>query len=244
VTTESRDSTQTAAAVAAAGVLSSDKDVVAVCLLGSVARGDATPTSDTDLFVIAGGDARPSRFYERLGSHDDALSLMVQSPERFAEATELGTLFALHVRAEGRVLFDRDGWLARQLAATRDVTPNPGWTLEWAEREVQRYKDVARFNGIFLHALARLYSIGRAVVIALTVEAGKPEFGKDRAFGAAAQRFPQLLPEISRVAALRPFHERADGGRAVLLPFDHHGADAAVQQAVVDIERLLMEDVM
>jgi hypothetical protein len=189
--------------------------------------------------LIATGDARPSRFYKRLGTNDDTLSLMVQSPERFAEATELGTLFALHVR---RVLFDRGQWLARQLAATSDVVPNPGWTLEWAEREIQRYKDLARFNGIFLHALARLYSIARAVVIALTVEAGKPEFGKDQAFQAVSKRFPQVRAEVERVAALRPFHERADGGRDVRLPFDHHGATGAVQQAVIDIERLLQDD--
>lgn len=212
-----------------------------VCLLGSVARGDATHWSDLDLLLINRDGRRPTRLLTELAAEASGLpvSVMVRSALHFKRSAEGGTLFALHIRTEARILFDRNAWLANLLTATADVPVDTGWTLAWAERELALYEHLDRFNGIFLHALARLFSLGRAVAIALTALNGKAEFGKDRPFTTLMERYPVHAPELGRLLELRAFHERANGANGVVLPFDHHDAEDAVLQAVSDVRRLI-----
>lgn len=221
--------------------LASRTTTISVCLLGSVARGDATRWSDLDLLLINRDGRRPTRLLTKVAAEAEGppVSVMVRSALHFARSAEGGTLFALHIRNEARILFDRDAWLANLLSATADVPVDTGWTLAWAERELSLYEHLERFNGIFLHALARLFSLGRAVAIALTALSGKPEFGKDRPFTSLIQRLPVHAPELERLLELRAFHERANGAVGVALPFDHHGAEDAVLQAVADVRRLI-----
>lgn len=226
---------------AAADRLAKRSDVWAVCLLGSAARGDADAKSDIDLLVLTDAETRPTQLLSELADlgSSDKLSLIVQTRERFSQLTERGALLAVHVHEEGRILVDKAGWLRRQLDATQSTAADPDWTFAWAAREVRRYERIERFNDLYLFALARLYSIGRAVAIALSVKGGTPAFGKDQPFDAARLAFPDFEPQLGRLAALRPFFERAAGGEDVELPFDHHGAGSVVQVAVDDIKRLV-----
>lgn len=169
---------------------------------------------------------------------DPAASLLSQSRESFARLTDVGALLALHVRSEGRILFDREHWLEEQLAATRNVEPDPGWTLDWASHELTRLTDLDRFNGVFLFALARLFTLARAVAIAMTVREGVPEFAKDRPFAVSASHHPDQSQELLRLSALRPFHERASG-KEVNLPFEHLGAVHEVQTGIDDLRRVI-----
>lgn len=217
--------------------------VVSVCLLGSHARGDAGDGSDIDLLVVAeedgvvGSDLRDGLPGADLAS----LSLLVQSRDRFQALAEEGALFALHVRCEGVVLHDRAAWLERVLRDTRDIEPDPGWTLDWAREQLWAYRDPTRFNGIHLFAFSRLYSVGRAVGIAMTVADGAPLFGKDEVFDAVARRRPWLAEDARRISQLRGFRERAEGRRAIRLPFDYHSAEHEVRLAVEAVDALLAD---
>jgi predicted nucleotidyltransferase len=219
--------------------LSQDRAITALCLLGSVARGDATPGSDIDILAITTEERRPTELLVQAGEtgSDARMSLMVRSEELFDRLAGDGALFVLHTRLEGKILFDRARWLQECLATTADVPPNPGATIAWAEGELDRYRDLRRFNGIFLFALARIYSASRALAIALTVREGSPYFARNTAFDAVRDWYPQVSGEVDRLRALAPFHARADG-KQVRLPFDHHGATYATAQALADAGRL------
>lgn len=218
-------------------------EVESVCLLGSHARGDAASGSDIDLLVVTEGDGvRASNLTGRLHDADPtSLSLMVQSRDRFEALARGGALFALHVRREGVVLYDRAAWLKKILRSTRYVKPDPRWTLDWARDQLWAYREPGRFNGIHLFAFSRLYSVGRAVGIAMTVADGAPLFGKDEVFDAVARRRPWLADDAHRISGLRPFRERAEGRPAVPLPFDYHSAESQVMLAVEAIDALLAE---
>lgn len=217
--------------------------VHSLCLLGSHARGDAVQSSDVDVLVLLdGGDVPGSVLKSRLSGNTDALSLMVQSRARFESLARDGALFALHVRAEGRIRYDRDRWLERLLADTRDVQPDPSWTLNWAHQQLWAYDDLSRFNGIHLFALSRLYSLGRAIGIAMTVADGAPLFGKDEVFQAVALRRPWLGDEARQIARLRPFRERTEGRQVEDLPFDYHRAEDEVDDAVTAVRALLADE--
>ena len=223
-----------------ATTFSKDSAVTSVCLLGSVARGDDTAASDVDLLVVSREERRPTNLLESAGplGSDPRISLIVRSEELFEHLSLTGALFVLHVRLEGQTLFDRDRWLTDCLQATREVRPDPEATFSWAEGELGRYRDLRRFNGIFLFALARIYSVARALAIAESVRHGRPRFGRDGAFELVQTVHPAIRGEVERLRGLGPFHARAEG-KLVTLPFDYHGATSQVGQALRDADQLL-----
>jgi predicted nucleotidyltransferase len=210
------------------------RDIVAVALIGSAARGDDQPGSDLDFLVVTRGWVPPSALLgeEAYRTGRDAVSLVVHTREHFARLTELGALFALHVRTEARLLLDRDGWLARQLDATRAVAANVVPTVDWAQQELRYVSQPDRFNGIYVFAFARIYSIARGLAIALTVLAGRPTFAKDEAFQVAIASYPHLTEALSELAELRGFHDRTSGRRSAAVPFNHRGATDRFRSAV------------
>jgi hypothetical protein len=145
----------------------------------------------------------------------------------------------MHVRDEGKILFDRHSWLSEQLNSLAGQKADPSLTYRWAGREVERYRDLARFNGIYHFAFARLYSISRAVAIGITVEKGDPQYGKDEPFSWIAAQFPALTDPAQRLSALRAFREIEGGYDQLSRPFDDRGADVEMRQAVADLEALL-----
>lgn len=83
-------------------------EAIAVMLYGSCARGDATPDSDIDLLQLA----------EKGSSHYQVgpVSVSVYTTDELARMCRAGSLFALHLSAEGRVLQDPTGILAATLS--------------------------------------------------------------------------------------------------------------------------------
>jgi predicted nucleotidyltransferase len=77
----------------------------AVMLFGSVARGDASEGSDVDVLAVA---PRP-RTAKAMGR----VSLTIYTEEHLRALARKGSLFICHLRAEGRVLRDRDGVFQR-----------------------------------------------------------------------------------------------------------------------------------
>jgi predicted nucleotidyltransferase len=103
----------------AAAALARYEDVVAVCLLGSVARGDARGDSDIDLLVVTETAVRRSHLIRRLppSARDDRLSLICFSTEQWWDEVRRRSLFLHHVRLEGETIYDPDEVLHRGLAS-------------------------------------------------------------------------------------------------------------------------------
>lgn len=98
-------------ATAAATLLPTD--VLGLILYGSYARGDYEPESDVDLLAVAttpGGTRRRN-----------AVSVSVYTPEQLASAA--GTLFGMHLRRDGVVIFDDNGRLEELLGAMGEPAP-------------------------------------------------------------------------------------------------------------------------
>jgi predicted nucleotidyltransferase len=223
-----------------AQALAVENDVRAVCLVGSVARGDQRSDSDLDLVVIATTRLRGSELMARLPEdlHDGRVSVLPFSVERWLEEAADGSLFVHHVRLEGAVLLDRDGVLRRGFDLVAARRPNVQHELRRQISRLRLYRDPERLNGQHLFALAHLYAIGKSVAIARCAELGEMTFVKQDAFRCLAERRPGLADEVDAVARLRPFYDLTHERAPESLPFPHQGADQEIFEATRSIERL------
>src|SRR6185312_16142325 len=94
---------------AIADALSKRDWIDAVCLFGSVARGDETPWSDIDLLVIGSrAEATKAKIVGTLpaGLRESQLSLLYRSSDELTRLSEEQGIFVDHIRREGIVLLD------------------------------------------------------------------------------------------------------------------------------------------
>ena len=213
--------------------------VRAVCLVGSVARGDARPDSDVDLVVVC---ERPVRELVAglpdIIRDDDHLSLICRTPDQVREMAFGGSLFLYHVRTEGKVLHDPDGFLADVFDATARVPLDTKGEIRRRAAGLRHYRHLERFGNRYLFALADLYAIGKGIAVAWCAELEQPTFVKSDALAIVARTRPALRSEIAIIEQLRPFYDTTRGHRAQLLPFDPIGARSEVERAVRAVTRL------
>src|SRR5215203_6506078 len=107
--------------------LSQRGQIDAVCVLGSVARGESHQGSDVDLLLIADEPLRPSKLYPELAELE-AISLIIHTRESFRTLSASRAVFAIHVRDEGKILFDRHSWLTEQLESLDGQRANAALT--------------------------------------------------------------------------------------------------------------------
>jgi predicted nucleotidyltransferase len=215
-------------------------DVAAICLLGSVARGNARPQSDVDLLVLTDHSTLRSRLMRRLppALRDERLSLLCLSTDRWEHETRRATLFVTHLRLEGQTLYDRDGILKAGLDAAAQQPPDVEGEVRRQLKRLRLYRDLERLNGQHLFVLAHLYAIGKAIAIARCVELGEPIFVKEQALRVIASRRHDLSDAAHTISRLRPFYDLTRGDRSALLPFEHVHAEDEVTRAIGAIERL------
>jgi predicted nucleotidyltransferase len=207
--------------------LSAHRDIDAVLLFGSVARGDAATDSDVDLLVL-GRDADQTilglrRWVGRADSLRQA-SYVFHTRESFAELVADGSRFLVHLRTEGEVLLDRTGQLSAFMSSPWEAVP----VEEEIALELERLRNYDRpeiFGGRFLFALAHTFTIGKAIVMARLADEGHLEFNREKAFEAFAKYYPQLATDIWLIADLEPFVARTRR-KTVSLPFSPSGAYA------------------
>ncbi|MDZ5662352.1 nucleotidyltransferase domain-containing protein [Nocardioides sp. S-58] len=218
-----------AQARAASRLLAGLPGVNSVALFGSVARGDADPSSDIDLIVLGMTDELTSSELRRqvsLALSGAAISVSYYTPASLQAYLGQWSRFGAHLRLESTILHDKDGELRKILAVERPITTEYEFAAQ--ARHLDRYKHVDRFGGRFLFPLAHLYRIGRAATFAAIAKTGRLEFDRRKAFDIASILYPDLEREFASVAALAPFYEyqREPQSRADSLPYDPSGPDA------------------
>jgi predicted nucleotidyltransferase len=229
-------------AEAASRALAAVPGVTSVVIFGSVARGQATENSDIDLIVLGTDDhLTPSALRRSLPAALQAapISLSYHTANSLEQYLRRWSRFAVHLRREGRILYDPNGELRRLLSV--DIPVSTMQELRAQRRHLANYQHVERFGGRLLFPLAHLYRIGRATVYAILAEGGTLEFDRKEAFRAIAELHPAWAPDIAAISELAPFYERVRSrSSASPLPFEPigHQAEARFVHAREAIARL------
>ena len=194
--------------------------IEAICLFGSIARGDGHPGSDIDLLIL-GRDPKitASTLRQALPAtlREDHISIAYHTPETLTQHLSRWSRFDVHLKREGEILFDRHGLMRNALDSNVSVSTYE--ELRLALLHLKSLDHLDRFGGRFLFPLARLYAIGRTVVFALLAERNAFEFNQERAFEQLADLVPARAADIIAISRLRPFAELAGGHDADPLPF-------------------------
>lgn len=227
-------------AQAVADALGQFADILAVCLVGSVARGNAGNESDVDLVVIGESRHRSSELVRRLPDRlrDPRLSLLSFSRDQWLAEAAAGSLFINHIEAEGVPLFTRDGTLAAGLEQAREQPPNVSAELSRQVGRLRLYREPSRLNGEHLFALSHLYAIGKAVAIARCIEIGTPIFVKEDALRRLKAHRPDLAEAVRTVDELRPFYDVTRDRQVTVLPFEPKHAEDRIASARAAITEL------
>jgi predicted nucleotidyltransferase len=210
-----------------------------VCLFGSVARGRSHDWSDIDLLVIGQEDRlRPTWLLKQLPPplNAERVSLICYSPDQFRQLGTFGSSFIDHLRKEGEVLYDQRGILHHVLGEEVDVRVTDELENELARLSL--YDDLRIYKANFLFPLARLYSVGKSVVILALVAHGHRVYEREAAFGLLRKLRPDLATDVDEVARLRPFYRLVTRRGQEALPFPYRNAEQEVRSAVEAIRRL------
>lgn len=212
--------------------------ICAIILCGSVARGDADAFSDLDLVVIGSDDSLTAKELSRgITDRQHRLSILYYTRQQFKQVLQQRPLFAIHLRTEGIVLFDRIG-VQKTLA---ECWISPAEIDEQIKLEADKltiYAHSERFHNNFLFCLSHLYSIGKAIVMLQLARGGVLQFNRDAAFEQFATVNPELKADISKVTRLRPFYRLVNARQPEALPFSYHSAGSQMEEAVRAIQRL------
>jgi hypothetical protein len=192
-------------------------------LFGSVARGEAEGGSDVDLLVLPRDERAP-----RLGRNASSegapswLSLHVYTEDALHSLFERGSLFALHLKLEGKVLSDPGARLSRILAVPVKLDVDSIRASLQAESALLHATDLdlraERTHGVAKHLL-------RTAVFAECARRGVPTFSAVRAGQVLGDpRLPTLLSRSPvagrRVEALRTAIELYAGAPSLHLGRD------------------------
>lgn len=218
-------------------------NVIGLCVIGSVARGDDRPGSDIDILVVVRERQSPSGLLDELPEQlrERRLSLICKSQDALAGMARDGSLFLAHARMEGRIVYDLCGLLRSAFQVSARTPLDTSRELSSRLASLRHYRDLDRFGGNFLFALAHLYGLAKGVAIARSAEAGTPTFIKSDALAAIATEHPEYREDVEVLQRLRPFYDLTRGHRVAALPFSYIDAAAETRRAVEAVRRIADE---
>jgi predicted nucleotidyltransferase len=226
-----------------AQTLASFPAVQAVCLFGSVARGNLHEASDIDLLVVGDdNELSPATLHRMIPDElrHAKLSLAYYTIDEVRKILAAGSPFGVHLLREARILYDRDGILhslLRDHGSGAEI--NVKKELDARLTQLTVYDDLAIFRGNFLFALSHLYAVGKSIVILALVVVGTPEFDREAAFARFVDRYPEMASEVETISRMRPFYMLVTHDQPLEQPpFSYHGAEHEVHDAVAAIRRL------
>jgi predicted nucleotidyltransferase len=222
-------------AVVLARTLKSEREVVAACVLGSVARGDDDPHSDLDILAViddASDNALLQRTRGRVPASLSGHPVQVRAIRRghLADLVERRTLFAAHLAREARVVFDRKRDLKR---ARRLFERDPRVDESPAELRgrLGPYEELSWCRGHYVICLSDLYMLGRSGAMLALAKQGIFRFGRRDVFAQHSLLFPELSSAARTLSALEPFYMRVRRGFNAPLPFAPRNTHREAEQA-------------
>ena len=91
--------------------------IESVCIFGSAARSSADQLSDRDVLIVSDDRYRRQHlvnYWRRAG-----WSVAIYSPGRMLKMIQAGSLFIQHIKLEGILLQDQNGWLEHLLQSAK-----------------------------------------------------------------------------------------------------------------------------
>lgn len=219
-------------------------DVVGVAVFGSAARGGANRSSDTDLLVLSEPDGPARRdLLRRLPPplRSGRMTLLCYERDDLAVLMAAGTSFSEHLRREAKVLVDPTGALADLLATQPTAAVSVRDELEAELAQLTVYADLDVFRDNFLFVLARLYGVGKAIVMLGLVADSAPVFDRDEAFREFRRRHPGVADRVDEVERLRPFYLYVTRRGGPAFPFPYRGCKGEVVEAMAAIRAIAAE---
>jgi predicted nucleotidyltransferase len=213
-----------------------------VFVIGSTARGDCTTLSDMDVLVISRTRAEVASFHQQIAHFESRpVSIILYSPEDFQSLWGEGSLFIYHVLKEG-CLHSDDGTFAAMVCRGEFTLKNCfREDIEEQLTRLQLYEDTSRFNDIYLHVLARLFSIYKNIVFFSLAERGTPEFNKHRAFDRFYWIYPHARKMRPKMDYLHRFYLEAAKGVS-FVELEHRSVTAnSVRWYLKSIRRLRVD---
>ena len=92
-------------------------DIESICIFGSEARKSTDELSDRDVLIVSNDCNRLEQLKFKWGG--DGWSVSAYSPSRFLGIVKARSLFVQHLRLEGLMVQDKDGWLGNRLREAR-----------------------------------------------------------------------------------------------------------------------------
>ena len=172
--------------------------VESVCVFGSAARSSADVISDRDVLVVADDKGTRRRLMQRW--RDAGWSVACYAPGRFLNMIGAGSLFVQHIKLEGIIVRDENGWLAKVLqSAERRQT----YETE-ALRSVALAVPIERFpSGALIHQVPIVSDLAyvslRNFGICHLADGGETVFDYSRIVERLTEEFG-LCPEETRLA--------------------------------------------
>ena len=115
--------------------------VESTCVFGSVARSSTDSISDKDILIVSNNLKRRIELTKQWKA--EGWSVSAYTPNRFKAIIKSGSLFVQHIKHEGVVLSDRDGWLRHTLNMAK---PKPTYSRD-AQSSVYLAMPIERFCG-------------------------------------------------------------------------------------------------
>jgi len=198
-------------------------DVEGIVIFGSHARNELQVTSDIDLLVVHSESLRPVNVRLLIKQSVPAdlchrVSATCFTRKILLHEFDKNPSFATHLADEGIILHKRESFdpVEHRLNSTQLSADMLTRELAARTRKLHLFRNLERFNGEFVPCLARLYAIGRSVVIIKLLQHDIHEYSWRRLFDAYASIHPELEPDLSRIESLRPCYEHVHDRRSSL----------------------------